>query len=124
MGKNDIDIVTDINGLEGDVFVGAITDVKVGKSNPNQPDQVYITVVMDVDHFDDPYELYIPYNPKRRSVWGVWLTALRKEAGIKIDTPKDLVGSTLKFDRRDIVFGDFTAKENFPIPIQDLTEGD
>jgi len=123
MAKDKIEIVTDLEGFQGDTFVGTITDVSVGKSNPNQEDKVYITLEMDVDYMEDPYNLYIPYSNKKKSVWGEWLKCLVEEAGVKIKSPDDLKDETFLFERRDIVFGrDFVAKTDFPMPIEHRSE--
>lgn len=120
MAKKD-EIVTNLDDLQGDTFTGKITDVKVGKSNPNQEDKVYITLVMDVDYMEDDYELYIPYSNKKMSVWGFFLKALVDDAGVKIKTPDDLKGESFLFERRDVVMrGGFVAKSGFPMPKEHL----
>jgi len=114
--------VVDLDSLEGDTFIGEITDVKFGKSNPNQPDKEYVTLVMNVDYMENPYELYIPYSERKQSVWAHFLEAL-KACDVTMKDVNDLKGESFRFERKDIILrGGFKAKEGFPLPIEHLGE--
>jgi hypothetical protein len=120
--KKEAGPVVDFDAMEGDTFVGKITNVSFGKTNVNQPDKEYVTLTMDVDYMDKPYDLFIPYSPRKQSVWANFLTALTA-CDVKIKSVNDLKGATFKFERKDIVLrGGFKAKEGFPIPIEHITE--
>ena len=122
MGKKDINIIVDVDDMEGETFTATVEEVQVGKSNPDYPDQIYITLNLNVEWQDEPWSLFVPYNPKKRSVWGTWTESLKTRAKVKITDVKDLEGLNIKFERMDIKFGDFTAKKNFPVPIEVIDE--
>ena len=44
MGKKDINIIVDVDDMEGETFTATVEEVQVGKSNPDYPDQIYITL--------------------------------------------------------------------------------
>jgi len=120
MGKKKA-IIVDFDDMEGDTFVGTITNVTHGKTNENQPDKEYVTITMDVDYMEKPYDLFIPYSERKQSVWANFLTAL-KECDVKIKEIEDLKEQTFKFERKDIILrGGFKAKEGFPIPVEHIT---
>lgn len=125
MGKKDkkgTGPVVELDALEGDTFIGEITDVSFGKTNPNQPDKDYVTLVMNVDYMEKPYELYIPYSERKQSVWANFLAALG-ECDVKIKDINDLKGESFRFERKDIILrGGFKAKEGFPLPIEHISE--
>jgi len=113
-------IIVDTEELEGDKFQGTITNVKSGKTNPNQPEKTYVTLSMDVDYSDEPYDLFIPYSVRKQSVWAFFINVL-KDCDVKIKNVEDLKGETFIFERKDIVLrGGFKAKEGFPLPIQHI----
>ena len=114
--------IVNLDDMKGDTFTGKITDVRFGKTNPNQPDKDYVTLVMDVDYMDKPYELYIPYTTRKESVWKHFLEHLQK-CDVKLASVKDLKGETFIFERKDVVLrGGFIAKEGFPLPIEHVEE--
>lgn len=127
-GKSDEEeIVTNFDDLEdqSDEFKfleGEIVDVKVEKSNENMPDKLYINVGLEVDFREEPWEISIPYSKQKESVWGRFLTALKENCGITIESPKDLKGLKLKFERGPIILeSGFEAKKDFPLPIEDIS---
>lgn len=115
-----IEIECDLDKFKGDVFEATVENVSIVKGrNPDFPDKVHVVLECNVEFMDDLYEISIPHSTKRESVWAYWLKALKEEAGLKIAKPEDLVGVTLKFERRPVVLrGGFEARSSMPMPVE------
>lgn len=133
MGKTKVtDVMVNVGGLKGDTFEGTIDNVSIttreitigaGTDDERKEDREYIHIEMEVPFMQEGlFNVDFPVTDRAESGWGYWLKALKEDAGIEIESLKDLEGLKLEFERRPIILASgFQAKKDCPMPIADLS---